>query len=523
MAQPAYENPFLGKYNIFCSSVPASTRAQKLIRDKDDRQNLHQRSGAGGVLLAVHNRWQPEASMHLHTHSQEPWLASHAIGVTASNSSGASCNIFGVYMPAEVRQQIYNHLKKHATQANTILLGDWNADPERPKLTTADHMHRHFLLSHLNFGSVGACRPTFHSSQAEHYFSSLDHIILRKDLSGFEHHLQALDSSGSSDHSPLLMQLLHPDLLRVPEEEPSPPFRSSLVHPVPKNALHEFKDAATRTLAATLGQMAEPSSLVTSSALEEHICHLHSILSSDAMQLARDTLPFTKEKQTMQKPFLSRCMARRLKQLIVQRRCLQRCRLIYQQFKGSEDAGLVKSRLEAAGQHLIGAYTGEDCPCPPPAINQLQDLAEVLEAWRLWNFECRRQIDKLKSDRAELRHEHAVQSREAARSSFQCMFDTNQARANKIINNQGSKGSSVRALLNDQGQLVTSLDGRLDLARAFYQKLATVPEVHSEGPLPWMRDLTPTPPLLKPASEHQRYSSWPCWRTQIDLLGSSGT
>ena len=285
--------PFLGNYNI-CSSVAASTRAQKLIRNREGRQNLHQNSGARGVVLAVHNRWQPEASMHLHTHSQEPWLASHAIGVTASNSSGASCNIFGVYMPAEVRQQIYNHLKKHATQANTILLGDWNADPERPKLTTADHMHRHFLLSHLNFGSVGACRPTFHSSQAKHYFSSLDHIILRKDLSGFEHHLQALDSSGSSDHSPLLMQLLHPDLLRVPEEEPSPPFRSSLVHPVPKNALQKFKDATTCALAAKLGQMAEPSSLVTSSELEEHMCHLHSILSSDAMQLARDTRPFTK-------------------------------------------------------------------------------------------------------------------------------------------------------------------------------------------------------------------------------------
>ena len=285
-------------------------------------------------------------------------------------------------MPSEgrVRQQIYNHLKKHATQANTILLGDWTADPERPKLTTADQMHRCFLLSHPNFGSVGKCRPTFHTSQAEHYFSSLDHIILSKDLSGFEHHLQALDSSGSSDHSPLLMQLLHPDLLRVSEEEPSPPFRSRLVHPVPKTALHNFKDIATCALAAKFGQMSQPSSLTTSSALEDHMFHLHSILSLDAMQLARDTLPFTQEKQKMQKHFLPRCMAPRLKQLIAQSRCLQRCRLMYQQSKGLEDARLVKSRLEAAGQHVIAAYIGEDCPCPPPivALKSMYPLLSLL-------------------------------------------------------------------------------------------------------------------------------------------------
>ena len=178
--------------------------------------------------------------------------------------------------------------------------------------------------------------------------------------------------------------------------------------------------------------------------------HLHCILSLNAMQLARDTLPFTQEKQRMQKHFLPRCMARRLKQVIVQGRGLQRCRLMYQQCKGLEDAGLVKSRLEAAGQHVIAAYMGEDCPCPPPTTKQLQDPAEVLQAWRQWSLQCRRQIDNLKADRAKLRHEHAVLSREAARSSFQRMFDTNQARANKVINNQGSKGSSVRALLHDR-------------------------------------------------------------------------
>ena len=37
--------------------------------------------------------------------------------------------------------------------------------------------------------------------------------------------------------------------------------------------------------------------------------------------------------------------------------------------------------------------------------------------------------------------------------------------------------------------MVTSLDGRLELAHAFYQKLATVPENGNEGPLPWTLDV----------------------------------
>ena len=143
-------------------------------------------------------------------------------------------------------------------------------------------------------------------------------------------------------------------------------------------------------------------------------------------------------------------------------------------------AGLVWQTLPAGWIHTFESHY---------TTKQLQDPAEVLQAWRQWILLCRRQIDNLKADRAKLRHEHAVLSREAARSSFQRMFDTNQARANKVINNQGSKGSSVRALLDDQDQMVTSLDGCLELARAFYQKLATVPENCREGPLPWTLDL----------------------------------
>ena len=37
--------------------------------------------------------------------------------------------------------------------------------------------------------------------------------------------------------------------------------------------------------------------------------------------------------------------------------------------------------------------------------------------------------------------------------------------------------------------MVTSLDGCLELAHAFYQKLATAPENRNEGPLPWTLDL----------------------------------
>ena len=48
--------PFMDKYKIFCSSVAASTKEQMEVKCRKDRQNLQQRSGSGGVLLAVHKR-----------------------------------------------------------------------------------------------------------------------------------------------------------------------------------------------------------------------------------------------------------------------------------------------------------------------------------------------------------------------------------------------------------------------------------------------------------------------------------
>ena len=481
--------PFMNKYKIFCSSVSASTRERKEIRSKDDRQNLHQRSGSGGVLMAVHNRWQPEATAQVHAHYHDPYLVSHVLGVTLSTSSRSRCEVFGVYMPADGkrRQQIYNYLKKHANYPNTILMGDWNADPHRTPATTADQRHCQFLATHNNFGPCTQALATYCSSQAS--FSNLDHIILSKEISDHEHHLRLLDSTGSSDHFPLLMQLAHRDLLTVLHRDPAPPYRQRLIHPVPKAALHAFKDTATCKLALKFEHLTNLAEAHEAVELEEHMRLLHLLLSTDVMQLARDVLPFTQERLKLQRYFMPRCLKNQLEQLITQGRLLQKCRTLYLKRKASLTADHDEGKLAPIRQHLLHAYAGSACPCPPPDSGTAVDQADNAEAWRIWHLDCRRQLDLLKSARAKLRQENAMQNKEKARRQFQQLFNTNQARANKIINNQGSKGSSLSALLDEQGRLITSLEGRLQLAHTYYQKLATVPTNRASGQLPWAMDL----------------------------------
>ena len=125
------QQPFSGLYKIFCTSVSMPANKGKQIQNRDDRPNLHERSGAGGVLLAVHNRWQPDAFVRVHAHDKVPYLISHVLGISISLPSGLQLDVFGIYMPAKgtVRQMIYNHLKKQANGPHTIMLGDWNADP----------------------------------------------------------------------------------------------------------------------------------------------------------------------------------------------------------------------------------------------------------------------------------------------------------------------------------------------------------------------------------------------------------
>ena len=110
------------------------------------------------------------------------------------------------------------------------------------------------------------------------------------------------------------------------------------MHPLPKAALHTFKNTATCRLALKFDCLREPTVAHGSVELEEHMQMLHSLLSTDAMQLAKDILPFTQETVKPQRNFKPQGMAKKLERLLAQSRLLYKCRNIYLRSKAVSSA-----------------------------------------------------------------------------------------------------------------------------------------------------------------------------------------
>ena len=47
------KKPFMGMYKLFCSSVSLPDNKGRQTGNRDDRSSLHERSGSGGVLMAI--------------------------------------------------------------------------------------------------------------------------------------------------------------------------------------------------------------------------------------------------------------------------------------------------------------------------------------------------------------------------------------------------------------------------------------------------------------------------------------
>ena len=110
------KKPFMGMYKLFCSSVLMPDHKGKQIGNRDNRSSLHERSGSGGVLMAIHMRWQPDAFAKLHAHDREPHLASHVVGVTMSSPRGLCYDIWGVHASQELRTANYIQSSENRSQ-----------------------------------------------------------------------------------------------------------------------------------------------------------------------------------------------------------------------------------------------------------------------------------------------------------------------------------------------------------------------------------------------------------------------
>ena len=139
-------------------------------------------------------------------------------------------------------------------------------------------------------------------------------------------------------------------------------------------------------------------------------------------------------------------------------------------------------------RQVIKAYGDIPCPCLPPGDAGNPREAST-EAWRIWILDCHKQLDLLKDTRRKLRKKHRAMDLQKAHNIFQTLFNTNQAKANKKINQQGAQSSGLLALKDKTGQVVTSLEGRLRVVHAFYHNLATVPRDRPAASMPWSLQL----------------------------------
>ena len=131
------------QYTLYCSSQDAPF---------DKSRRCSARVGSGGVLIAVHNSWQPSTSVRVMLHDKHPYLVGHALSISIPTPHGRPLDVYGVSMPSDLahRGQIYDFLEASTRSEHTVWAGDWNADPHRAQemrgvVRAADRQHAPFV------------------------------------------------------------------------------------------------------------------------------------------------------------------------------------------------------------------------------------------------------------------------------------------------------------------------------------------------------------------------------------------
>ena len=185
------------------------------------------RNGAGGVTVAVKDRWCSSGSTK-RIPSNGKFLQSHCVCVALHPPHSDPPLICGTYMPFDraQRNNIYAHFQKvMQTYQHTVLAGDWNAalytsdrslqeDAElldNPSRMALDNTHGGFVrdtslhpIDPVN-ECLGECRArTFRSNRADADGSRIDDVLTSTALRDSANYLQFPDCNGDSDHNPIV-------------------------------------------------------------------------------------------------------------------------------------------------------------------------------------------------------------------------------------------------------------------------------------------------------------------------------
>ena len=205
------QNVFGGTYTLHCSSSLASKRRKNrwnnyqcgdkgegtMEEHSSGAQAPQQRSGAGGVILALHNRWAIGSNVARRPYNNMEYMRGHAVEISVQPPSCQSLHIAGVYMPfdSNKRDLIYAALAREPEDKDlAIAAGDWNAtllpSDKGHETNTAgsgpDEQHQKFVtnakLHHLRWQDTTHRPHTFMSHANPQCSSRIDDILVSSSL-----------------------------------------------------------------------------------------------------------------------------------------------------------------------------------------------------------------------------------------------------------------------------------------------------------------------------------------------------
>ena len=479
----------LTEYETYLSSSP------RLAPPSDPENGTRQ--GCAGVLVAIHKRWQPRNFVKRHLHDRMPALTGHVLDLTLETPHGLPLYICGVYLPHDLRQRraIYEYLVSHAAHSHIVMAGDWNADPLRNS-TTLDHQHSRFVAqaASLSCYSLAPAECTHYPGAQQHAPSHLDAFLVSAACRDSGSTTQTLQSSGASDHTPILLTMPSAaQVLRPPVELPKPKFEPRLRRVQTQTALLDFKDQLQLTTAAattTLQEQLELARLQPDCALPGLVdslgTELIQLLLDQAMPLASKLLEWTQPPP--EKRYAPRKLAKQRLTCLKKQWAVSACLREYREVKHSLYAvPLPPAELTViAGRLKRSASSWTDVPLVPEHA-PLDAPEGWRDVWAAWARTAQRALDGLQRESLKLEHDTDTKNAEKQCKQFQHLFATEQKKANKGLNTTGPS-EPITALQDSAGHLCTTQQELLTLTHAYFAAQATAPaETTDTDALPWER------------------------------------
>ena len=470
------------QYTLYCSS-------QNATFDKSRRSTA--RTGSGGVLIAVHNRWQPSTTVNVMPHEKHPYLVGHALGVSIQTPHGRPLDVYGVYMPFDLahRGQIYAFLEASTRSAYTIWAGDWNADLHRAQemgsmVRAADRQHAHFVegFTDLHVHSSPDHQPTHLPVASSCRASHLDHFLISSNLHAMRPFVENLPTTEDSEHVQTIMKVA--DMSRVmvlPPSHTALPRKRRLKLPAKQDQLLRFKEEVASEFAqqihdlkSSLQHTLRDPRLRTEAQMHQLAESAHQLTSSDILDLAFARLDHVPADRQQVSRHLPRKQARVLNRAISCAQALKKCREDYKAaVNNSRDETHLMEMLDRARSFYLGrldARGRSELPQPPAGM----PMHEALQSWSCWYTASAEKLAELQALRKHLQKLVETENGNRARKAFQKLLATKQKKANQLISGkQGQHG--ITALRSTTGELITSQAGLLELTHAYFQQQAAAP------------------------------------------------